>query len=129
MLAVAAGLAIAEPAEEEEGPSNSVEILQAPQPLYPMTAAILGIEGRCEVRFNLLGGGTIVDIDEIACTHPIFCGVSRDAVRNARFRVIDVPGAAYSGERENIVYPLEFKMSEHEVDWPPGETCASDLVS
>lgn len=122
-LAFALGTAVA----VAEG--NDVEIIRPPQPVYPYIAAAWGIEGYCEARFDLLAGGTIVSVQEIACTHPVFCTAARDAILSIEAHVIDVPGAEYPGQRLNLVYPLAFKITPEERDWPAGEPCTSDLVS
>ncbi|MEZ6002483.1 energy transducer TonB [Hyphomonas sp.] len=109
--------------------SNDVEIIEPPRPLYPFLAEVLGIEGMCEVRFNLLAGGVLVEIEEIACTHPVFCSAARDSVRQAKFRVIDLPGSKHPGQRNNLVYPMEFKFDDSERTWSGGAPCTSDLVS
>ena len=128
MLLVAGGAGAREAADRDGGPPNDVEILQPPRPIYPSLAGIFGIEGMCEVRFNLFGGGAIVEIDEVACTHPVFCDAARDGVRQAEFQVIDSPGTKRPGELNNLVYPLEFKLFPGERHWSQGMPCTSDLV-
>ena len=125
------GLAGAEPvAVDDEGyPANDLEILQPPQPEYPGVAAFFGLEGMCEVRFDLLAGGSVVSVREVACTLPVFCAAARKGVMRTKARVIDVPGARSPGERTNIVYPLKFQMSPGERDWKTTKPCTADLVS
>ncbi|HPF21837.1 MAG: energy transducer TonB [Hyphomonas sp.] len=128
-LALAASATLAETPAEKDYPSNDLEIIRPPQPSYPSLAALFGLEGMCEVRFDLLAGGSVINVREVTCTHPVFCDAARRGVQDAELRVIDVPGAKYSGERDNIVYPLYFQFSSGDRNWTSGAPCTSDLVS
>lgn len=55
-LALAASATLAETPAEKDYPSNDLEIIRPPQPSYPSLAALFGLEGMCEVRFDLLAG-------------------------------------------------------------------------
>jgi len=129
-LGFAIGTAVAESSDEEDdGPANDVEVIMPPAPDYPLLANLFGIEGYCEVRFNLIAGGKYVHVETAACTHPIFCEEAQNAIIRAQFRVIDVPGAKYPGERRNIVYPLSFQFEEGDRHWSTPVPCTADLVS
>ena len=83
-----------------------------PVPNYPPMAAMLGIEGYCEVRFSVDENGYTFSLTT-SCTQPIFCYQSKKAVSRAQFEPKRVGGRAMP--RFNVVYPLEYRL-EGEVD-------------
>ena len=74
---------------------------------FPVRMAERGIEGRCEVRFNVNARGEPVDLDA-DCTHSGFVRAAQQAVSRVRFAPKIVRGQPV--ERRNVVYPLEFRF-------------------
>jgi len=89
--------------------SNRVVNSKPPTPVYPAAAAAYGLEGRCEVSF-LVTNYTQVKIVGVACSHSIFCVPSSEAVASSTFRIIDATGASEPGRRENLTYPLSYRL-------------------
>ena len=114
--------------EGKQHPSNDVETLVQPMPEFPQMAAYFGLEGMCQVLFDLRAGGEEIVVREAACTHPLFCKAARQAVEQARFRVIDVPGVKQPGERKNIILPLEFLFEPADHAWTAVVPCSVDLM-
>lgn len=82
--------------------------IRPPTPSYPQRAAERGIEGSCEVRFNVDTRGRPYDINA-TCTDSMFIREAERAVSKVEFAPKIVRGKA--AERKNVVYPLEFKLS------------------
>ena len=83
--------------------------IRPPTPSYPQRAAERGIEGSCEVRFNVDTRGRPYDISA-TCTDSVFVREAERAVSKVEFAPKIVRGKA--AERRNVVYPLEFKLSQ-----------------
>jgi protein TonB len=81
--------------------------IRPPTPSYPQRAAERGIEGTCEVRFNVDTRGRPYDISA-TCSDPVFKSEAERAVGKVEFAPKIVRGKA--AERKNVVYPLEFKL-------------------
>jgi len=81
--------------------------IRPPTPSYPQRAAERGIEGTCEVRFNVDTRGRPYDISA-SCSDPVFKSEAERAVGKVEFAPKIVRGKA--AERKNVVYPLEFKL-------------------
>ncbi|HPF22287.1 MAG TPA: TonB family protein [Hyphomonas sp.] len=81
--------------------------IRPPTPSYPQRAAERGIEGTCEVRFNVDTRGRPYDINA-TCSDPVFKSEAERAVGKVEFAPKIVRGKA--AERKNVVYPLEFKL-------------------
>jgi len=74
---------------------------------FPRRMAERGVEGQCDVRFNVNARGEPVDIDA-NCTDAGFSRAAEQAVARVRFAPKIVRGQAV--ERRNVVYPLDFKL-------------------
>lgn len=81
--------------------------IRPPTPSYPQRAAERGIEGSCEVRFDVDTRGRPYNISA-SCTDSIFKSEAERAVSKVEFAPKIVRGKA--AERRNVVYPLEFKL-------------------
>lgn len=81
--------------------------ISPPQVSYPQRAAERGIEGSCEVRFNVNGRGEPYDV-AADCTDSVFRREAERAVSRVRFAPKIVRGQAV--ERRNVVYPIEFGL-------------------
>lgn len=88
---------------------RDIVILTPPIPEFPKEAAIAGVQGSCDVRFSVDADGNAFDM-RAYCTQPIFCNEAKLAVSRARFLPKLVGGVPTV--RKNIVYPLEFMLSE-----------------
>ena len=80
-----------------------------PVPVYPQEAITQGIEGDCEVRFNVSVKGEPYDV-VANCTHPVFKQEAERALREIRFVPKIMRGEPV--ERRNVVYPIMFRMDE-----------------
>lgn len=120
-------MAVAEP----DFPTNKTEVLEPPQPVFPMVAAMLGVSGYCEVRFSVRDYGSTVKIEDAACTMPIFCDAAIDAIQKTKLKITDVEGAKYPGRRDNIMYPMNFMLNYDAQlpDDPELLSCATGLTS
>lgn len=83
--------------------------VRPPVPSYPSRAAERGIEGTCEVRFDVDVRGRPYNI-EADCTDRVFKREAERAVSRVEFAPKIVRGQA--AERRNVVYPLEFTLTE-----------------
>jgi hypothetical protein len=110
----------AHPGFGDDHPHNESEVITPPQPVYPSFALFFGLNGYCEVGFDLQNY-TSVRVTSVSCTSKGFCFAAERAVKAASFRVIDVPGAPNPGERKNIVYPMVFKMHGSKKEPAPSE--------
>lgn len=97
-------------------PSNEVDVIESPRPQYPFLAATFGMEGLCEVNFNLRNYGETLEIVEVLCSNPAFCQSSERAVKGAIFRIIDVDGADVPGQRTDIIYPITYQLEDELTD-------------
>lgn len=82
--------------------------IRPPVVVYPTRAASQGIEGSCQVKFNVDVAGRPYGV-EADCTHSVFRNEATRAVKKVEF----VP-ALENGqprERRNVVYPLQFKLN------------------
>ena len=78
-------------------------------PTYPSRAAERGIEGSCEVRFDVDTRGRPYNV-QATCTDSIFKREAERAVGRVEFAPKIVRGQA--AERRNVVYPLEFTLQD-----------------
>jgi protein TonB len=81
--------------------------IRPPVPTYPQRAAERGIEGSCEVRFDVDTRGKPYNI-QATCSDSVFKREAERAVSRVEFAPKIVRGKA--AERRNVVYPLEFKL-------------------
>lgn len=83
--------------------------IRPPVPTYPSRAAERGIEGSCDVRFDVDTRGRPYNV-EADCTDSIFKREAERAVGRVEFAPKIVRGQA--AERRNVVYPLEFTLQD-----------------
>lgn len=83
--------------------------VRPPVPSYPSRAAERGIEGSCDVRFDVDVRGRPYNI-EASCSDRVFKREAERAVSRVEFAPKIVRGQA--AERRNVVYPLEFKLAD-----------------
>ncbi|WP_146617191.1 energy transducer TonB [Hyphomonas pacifica] len=81
--------------------------VRLPMPTYPASAVSRGLEGDCDVRFDIAPRGTPFNV-KANCTHSIFESEARRAVERAEFLPQIVNGHAV--ESYGAVYPLEFRF-------------------
>ncbi len=81
--------------------------IRPPVPTYPNRAAERGIEGSCEVRFDVDTRGKPYNV-QADCDNSVFKREAERAVSRVEFAPKIVRGQA--AERRNVVYPLEFKL-------------------
>lgn len=81
--------------------------ISPPVAQYPDRMAQRGIEGRCDVHFNVNVRGEPIDI-EATCSDAGFARAAEQAVSKVRFAPKIVRGQTV--ERENVVYPIEFRL-------------------
>lgn len=83
--------------------------IRPPVPQYPTRAAERGIEGSCDVRFDVDTRGRPYNITA-QCTNDVFRRAAERAVERVEFAPKIVRGQA--AERRNVVYPLVFQLEE-----------------
>lgn len=83
--------------------------IRPPAPSYPQRAAERGVEGSCDVRFDVDTRGRPYNV-EATCTDNIFKREAERAVNRVEFAPKIIRGQA--AERRNVVYPLEFTLRE-----------------
>ena len=81
--------------------------IRPPQPSFPQRAAERGIEGSCDVRFDVDVRGRPYNISA-DCSDNIFKREAERAVSRVEFAPKIVRGQP--AERRNVVYPIEFKL-------------------
>ena len=81
--------------------------VRPPMPTYPSSATTRGLEGDCDVRFDITPRGTPFNV-KASCTHSIFESEARRAVERAEFLPQIVNGHAV--ESYGAVYPLAFRF-------------------
>lgn len=81
--------------------------IRPPIPVYPTRAAERGIEGDCEVRFDVDTRGKPYNIDA-TCTDSVFKREAERAVSKVEFAPKIVRGKP--AERRNVVYPISFTL-------------------
>lgn len=83
--------------------------IRPPAPSYPTRAAERGIEGTCEVRFDVDTRGRPYNV-EASCSNNIFKREAERAVSRVEFAPKIIRGQP--AERRNVVYPLEFTLRQ-----------------
>ncbi|HBJ92032.1 energy transducer TonB [Ponticaulis sp.] len=81
--------------------------IRPPVPSYPTRAAERGIEGTCDVRFDVDERGRPFNI-EATCTDNVFVREAERAVSRVEFAPKIVRGQAV--RRVNVVYPISFNL-------------------
>ncbi|MEM9670408.1 MAG: TonB family protein [Pseudomonadota bacterium] len=83
--------------------------IRPPVPTYPSRAAERGIEGECQVSFNVDVRGRPYDV-KADCTDSVFRREAVRAVSKVEFAPKIVRGQAR--ERRNVIYPLVFNLQQ-----------------
>lgn len=83
--------------------------ISPPQPTYPSRAAQRGTEGTCDVRFDVDPKGVPYNV-QADCSDSVFVREAERAVKQVRFAPKIVRGKPVG--RSNVVYPLEFTLSQ-----------------
>lgn len=83
--------------------------IRPPTPSYPSRAQERGLEGSCDVRFDVDTRGRPYNISA-TCSDSVFTREAERAVSRVEFAPKIIRGKA--AERRNVVYPLEFKMAD-----------------
>ena len=83
--------------------------IRPPVPTYPTRAAERGIEGTCDVRFDVDVRGRPYNV-QAECSDNIFRREAVRAVSRVEFAPKIVRGKA--AERRNVVYPLDFQLED-----------------
>lgn len=83
--------------------------VRQPLPAYPPRAASRGLEGYCEISFDLDPRGKPYNLEAL-CSDPMFRNSSIKAVRSAEFAARIVDGKPIG--QEGLVYPITFKLNE-----------------
>jgi protein TonB len=83
--------------------------IRPPAPSYPQRAQERGLSGSCDVRFDVDTRGKPYNV-AATCTDALFKSEAERAVSKVEFAPKIVRGKAV--ERRNVVYPLEFNISE-----------------
>lgn len=83
--------------------------IRPPAPSYPQRAQERGLSGSCDVRFDVDTRGKPYNV-AATCTDAVFKTEAERAVSKVEFAPKIVRGKAV--ERRNVVYPLEFNISE-----------------
>ncbi|MGB3625255.1 MAG: TonB family protein [Henriciella sp.] len=81
--------------------------IRPPVPTYPTRAAERGIEGTCEVRFDVDTRGRPYNV-QATCSESVFKREAERAVSRVEFAPKIVRGQP--AERRNVVYPLDFRL-------------------
>ena len=82
--------------------------IRPPVVTYPNRALSQGIEGNCQVKFNVDVRGRPYDLTA-DCTHSYFRAEALRSVGKVEFAPKVVKGKAQ--ERHNVIYPLDFKLN------------------
>lgn len=83
--------------------------IRPPTPSFPQRAAERGIEGTCDVRFDVDTRGRPYNV-EATCSNSMFTREAKRSVERVEFAPKIIRGKA--AERKNVVYPLEFKLAD-----------------
>jgi protein TonB len=83
--------------------------IRPPAPSYPQRAQERGLSGSCDVRFDVDTRGKPYNV-AATCSDAVFKSEAERAVSKVEFAPKIVRGKAV--ERRNVVYPLEFNISE-----------------
>ena len=87
---------------------RNAQPIRPPVPSYPGRAVSRGLEGDCEVRFDVDMRGKPYNIEAV-CSDQVFRREAERAVSRVQFAPKIQRGRAV--ERRNVVYPLEFRLT------------------
>lgn len=96
-------------AQGRDLPDVDARPVRPPAPVYPQAAAVAGLSGYCEVRFNVDTQGKPSNIRPL-CSHPEFCASAAAALEAVRFMPARRDGKIVA--RENVFYPLEYLIND-----------------
>jgi periplasmic protein TonB len=121
-------VAFAGTADTQSDADEDARLIVPPVPSYPPMAAMLGMDGYCEVRFSVDENGYTFSLTT-SCTQPIFCYQSKKAVSLAQFEPKRVGGRAMP--RFDMVDPLEYRLGGgvSEIDKSSFGSCDENSVS
>ncbi len=88
---------------------KQLQPISGPAAVYPDRLLERGIQGSCEVRFNVSVRGEPYNIRP-DCTHPGFASSAKRAVSASRFSPEIIDGQPV--ERSNVVYPITYNLAE-----------------
>ena len=83
--------------------------ISPPVPDYPVRAETRGLEGDCDVRFDVTSRGQPYNV-VATCTDAVFVSSAERAVGRVQFAPKIRNGQAV--ERSNVVYPLAYRLSK-----------------
>jgi len=90
-------------------PDREIQPIRSPVPVYPRTALSRGLEGRCEVRFDVDPRGKPYNVTA-DCTDSVFTRSAEEAMRKVEFAPELRNGQPMV--RRNVVYPLDYVLAE-----------------
>lgn len=88
---------------------RTIQPIHPPNVVYPARLLERGIEGSCDVRFDVNLRGEAMNIRP-QCSHPGLESSARRAVAGSRFSPKIVAGKPV--EQRNVVYPIAYSISE-----------------
>jgi periplasmic protein TonB len=90
-------------------PDREIQPIRPPVPVYPRAALERGLEGRCEVRFDVDPRGKPYNVTA-DCTDSVFTRSAEAAMRKVEFAPELRNGQPMA--RRNVVYPLDYVLAE-----------------
>lgn len=116
-------------AQGRDLPDADARPVRPPMPSYPQGAARMMLQGYCEVQFSVDTRGRTSNIRP-RCSHPEFCASATAAMEEVRFMPARREGRIVP--RDNIVYPLEFRIQGMPDTLPDGtqlQGCVDPMIS
>ncbi len=86
---------------------RTIQPIRPPVPVYPTSAITQGLEGVCEVRFDVSPEGKPFNV-AASCSDAVFVSSAERAMRGVEFAPEIRDGQRV--ERRNVVYPLVYAM-------------------
>ncbi|MEM7459546.1 MAG: energy transducer TonB [Pseudomonadota bacterium] len=93
--------------ERRTNPDYELEVRTPPKPNYPDYAARKGLNGTCEVFFDVDQEGRPQNIQPF-CSHAAFVEESSRAIKKMRYTPFEVEGVRYTVP--GFIYPLEYTI-------------------
>lgn len=87
--------------------NRDIRPMTPPSVTYPRSLAARGVEGLCDVHFDVSPKGTPYNV-AASCSHAGFAREAECAVRRVRFAPKIADGQMQA--RQDVVYPIEFKL-------------------
>ena len=91
-----------------DGEARFLSAETSPQPDFPAEAAMRGLQGSCDVYFEVSVDGTPDNVTA-ACSDPIFIAPAEAAVSKTRLRPFVVTGIAIT--RFDVIVPINFCLN------------------